>query len=429
MVIKENKIPSGWKVTPLADILEAMESGKRPKGGVSLDSGEIPSLGGENILQEGGVRYIDVKKVSRVFFDTMKKGILSNGDVLINKDGANTGKVGLYDGRHFQNACINEHLFLLRAKANELTQEFMYYFMLSNKGQRMIKQCITGSAQPGLNTNFVQKFFISYPVDLLEQRKIADILTSVDHAIEKTEAIIQQTEVVKQGLMQKLLTKGIEHTKFKQTVIGEIPVGWELVKLSEVTTRITDGTHQSPEFIKQGIPFLLVSNIVSGKIDWDTEKYISEETYNTLTKNVKPERGDVLYSAVGSYGVAVLNETDQPFSFQRHIAHIKPIHEQLVPKFLVYVLNSPIGKKQADRVAVGNAQKTVTLGSLSQFVLPLPTLSEQEKISKLLSSIDDSIQKNIEYRNELLTIKIALSQVLLTGIVRVNVNESSEVPL
>src|SRR5260221_7075517 len=90
------------------------------------------------------------------------------------------------------------------------------------------------------------------------------------------------------------------------------PKGWETTILEDVCTLITDGTHQPPPFVDTGIPFLFVSNIVNGKIDLNTSKHISEQTYRVLNKRCPVERGDVLYSTVGSYGVPVVVETEEP---------------------------------------------------------------------------------------------------------------------
>lgn len=88
-----------WQHSDIASAVSVLESGSRPKGGATVESGEIPSLGGENILKHGGVTLEEVKRVPRKFFERMTKGHLKNADVLINKDGAQTGKVGFYKTR------------------------------------------------------------------------------------------------------------------------------------------------------------------------------------------------------------------------------------------------------------------------------------------------------------------------------------------
>ena len=114
-----------WHHSDLASIVTVLESGSRPKGGASTESGEIPSLGGENILRNGGITLDGVKRVSREFYEMMTKGHLVDGDVLINKDGAQTGKVGLYRNQNGTPSCINEHLFLIRGDVD-------YYDFKSN---------------------------------------------------------------------------------------------------------------------------------------------------------------------------------------------------------------------------------------------------------------------------------------------------------
>jgi len=146
-----------------------------------------------------------------------------------------------------------------------------------------------------------------------------------------------------------------------------------------------------PQFAPNGIPFLLVSNLTSGEVDWNVSKWITEEIYKELTKRVKPEIGDVLYTVVGSFGVPVLITWDKPFSFQRHIAILKPKRELLDGSYLTYFLQSKSGKKQAQLTAVGNAQKTITLGSLNNFKIPLPPSNKQKQIVSAIDKVYDTI--------------------------------------
>jgi type I restriction enzyme, S subunit len=160
------------------------------------------------------------------------------------------------------------------------------------------------------------------------------------------------------------------------------PKNYRKLPLEEVCTRITDGTHQPPKFSEKGLPFLFVRNIVNGWIDFDTEKFISEETFAELTRRVKPERGDILYSTVGSYGVAVRIETDRKFAFQRHIGHLKPNGQQIDSGFLTAQLNTPALKLRADQSARGIAQKTVNLAEIRKFNVLVPPLKAQKEFAE-----------------------------------------------
>ncbi|MEC0259729.1 restriction endonuclease subunit S [Paenibacillus lautus] len=348
---------------------------------------------------------------------------LKVGDVILTKDGT-IGRLGYIDELPGP-ATINGTMMLVRPDES-FYPKFLYYYFQGPYFQALIKEKVSGSSVPHIFQRDMVNLSVPVP-SIKEQHKIADILTSIDMAISKTESIIEQTEKVKKGLIQQLLTKGIGHTKFKQTEIGEIPEVWDLMQLDEMSTKITDGTHQSPVFIDEGIPFLLVSNIAKGFIDWNTNKFISHDTFNQLTKYVKVDVGDILYTAVGSYGVSVVVESDNKFSFQRHIALIKPKNEVVNSKYLSYFLNSPFGKNQADKLAVGNAQKTVTLGSLSKFVIPIPNKTEQEEIVNVLTKIDQKLGVEQQQINTLTKIKRGLMQSLLTGKVRVKVDDQEAV--
>jgi type I restriction enzyme, S subunit len=221
----------------LSRILLSPISGSRPSGGVSADIEGIPSIGGENIVVSGGMNYDELKRIPPSFFKLMPKGKLQCNDVLINKDGAQTGKAGFYDGV-FEEAAINEHVFILRGHdPSELEQSYLYYCVLLPETRNKIERRITGSAQPGLNSQFVKAVDIPLrPIPM--QRKIARILQTIDQTIEKTEALIEKYQHIKAGLMHDLFTRGIgadgkprppreqAPELYQQTSIGWIPMEW-----------------------------------------------------------------------------------------------------------------------------------------------------------------------------------------------------------
>ncbi len=194
-----------WIEVKLKDILSTIESGKRPKGGVSKINIGISSFGGENIKNDGYVLYDVVKKVPVKFFETMKSGILCDKDIIINKDGAQTGKIGFYRSKH-QKACINEHLFLLRANKGKIDQGYLFYLLSSNIGQGQIKCVISGSAQPGINSNFIKILRFKIPKSLNEQIQIRKLFSNIDSEINLLRKKVKHLKIEKKGLMQQLLT-------------------------------------------------------------------------------------------------------------------------------------------------------------------------------------------------------------------------------
>jgi type I restriction enzyme S subunit len=267
-----------------------------------------------------------------------------------------------------------------------------------------------------------------------EQRTIARVLDTLDTAIHRTEAIIAKLKQVKQGLLHDLLTRGIDANGelrppqsqaphlYKPSPLGWIPKEWDLCPLIDVSTRVTDGTHQAVTTVANGVgevPFLFVSCIRDGQIAWDKAAYISADDYERISTGRKPAVGMVLSTAVGSYGEAAEVVDCRPFAFQRHIACIYPDRAFVVPSFMPLVLNSGRHRRHADRVALGNAQKTVTLGDLSRFPLVRPDLSEQQEIVCRASALQGNLVAESIALEKLRLQKSGLMDDLLTGRVRV----------
>ena len=170
---------------------------------------------------------------------------------------------------------------------------------------------------------------------------------------------------------------------------GELAV--RRVKLGEICETITDGDHQPPPKSSQGVPFLVISNVASGRISFENTRFVPRAYYEAIQENRKPRKGDVLLTVTGSYGIPVVVETDDMFCFQRHIALIRA--SRLDSKFLAYVLQSPESKRYFDLVATGAAQKTIGLGSIRAMSIPFPSMSAQRQIVDRLSAAKARTEK------------------------------------
>lgn len=287
------------------------------------------------------------------------KLMFKKGDIIFGKRRAYQRKLGVAE---FDGIC-SAHAMVLRAKPEVVLPEFLPFFMQSDLFMNRAVEISVGSLSPTINwkTMAVQEFALP-PVEM--QRLTMHLLFAIEDEVESVTAAIKALRQVKVAFIEKFLSASNDSRPS--------------ITLAECCLRVTDGTHQPPVFTQQGIPFFLVKTISSGFVDWTTTKFVSKETFDELTRRVKPKRGDVLYTAVGAtYGVALMVDFDDPFVFQRHIAHIIPNPEKLVGRYVEEFLNSRHGKRQSDQSAVGSAQPTVTLRSLSNFKLPLPTLDEQ----------------------------------------------------
>lgn len=181
----------------------------------------------------------------------------------------------------------------------------------------------------------------------------------------------------------------------------DIPEGWKWVSLENVCNSITDGDHLPPPKTAQGIPFIVISDVSSGIIDFKGNRFVTNEYYKKLPFEKKPIEGDILYTVTGSYGIPIL-VNELKFCVQRHIGIIKP--NPIIKDFAYFCLMSPIIKKQADSVAWGVAVKTIPIKELRQFLLPLPPLAEQQEIvtkTKILLNKITELESQIAEREKI----------------------------
>ena len=164
----------------------------------------------------------------------------------------------------------------------------------------------------------------------------------------------------------------------------EVPDSWEWCRLDNLCKSIADGDHQAPPQTQSGIPFLVISNVSTGMIDFANTRFVSIQYFENLSDSRKASTGDLLFTVTGSYGIVVPVTTMADFCFQRHIALIKPLLNQ---EFLVIWLKTPLVYEQCSSAATGTAQKTVGLTSLKGLLIPVPPLAEQQRIVAKINEI------------------------------------------
>lgn len=167
--------------------------------------------------------------------------------------------------------------------------------------------------------------------------------------------------------------------------LPELPAGWGWVSLSQISDSISDGDHQAPPQTAEGIPFITISDIKNQQIDFSDTRFVSQAYFDALSELRRPQKGDVLYSVTGSFGIPCLVDFDRDFCFQRHVALVRTgLH--ISKKYLFYVLSSRFSYSQAATVATGTAQKTVPLSGLRAMKVPFMSRQEQEQIALEIES-------------------------------------------
>ena len=166
------------------------------------------------------------------------------------------------------------------------------------------------------------------------------------------------------------------------------PMGWPAKKLGEVCLRITDGTHVTPKYVEAGVPFLSVKDVRNGRLDFSNVRFISEEQHRELTKSAKPEYGDILYTKVGTIGVAAFVNTNREFSIFVSVALLKPDHGVIDSRFLTEMMNTDYLRSQAHRRVKGIGVPDLHLVEIRDFDIVVPPMQLQQKFAEIAVRID-----------------------------------------
>ena len=315
---------------------------------------------------------------------------------------------------------LNQHIFKVELKEN--LDKFFIYYMLKRLTSEIEYNAHGSAGLVHITKKELEKFDILLP-SLKEQQKIAEILSSVDAAIEKTEQVIAKTEEVKKGLMQQLLTKGIGHTEFKQTEIGEIPLTWDLVKLEEVTQLITKGTTPTTygyKFEDNGVNFIKVENLRQS-INSNELLKISYECHEKLQRS-QLQIGDILFSIAGTLGSTyIVDESILPCNTNQALSIIR-LKNNVNICYINYVLNSNLIQKEIDGLRTVGAQPNLNLKQVGNFTIPFPPIEEQDRISQIIKKNEEMVYNEIKKLRKLKSLKQGLMQQLLTGQVRVKID-------
>ena len=253
----------------------------------------------------------------------------------------------------------------------------------------------------------LQKLQDSFPEALKKsilQEAVQGKLVPQDPSDEPAEALLERIRAEKQRLIKEDKIKkdkhesvifrrdnshyekrGSEEVCIDEEIPFEIPENWAWARLSSASISIADGDHQPPPQVQDGIPFLVISNVSDGIVDFSNTRYVPKKYFDSLAEIRIPQCGDLLFTVTGSYGIVIPVQTERKFCFQRHIALIKL--GCLSSEFMRLWLSSPLVYEQCRRAATGTAQKTVGLASLKGLLIPIPPLNEQVRILQKLNTL------------------------------------------
>ncbi len=354
-MISRNSINGAYPIKRLGEVVEFLDSKRRPVTESDRRAGPYPYYGANGIQ------------------GTIDEFIFDEPLVLLAEDGGHFGEPDRGIAyRIAGKTWVNNHAHVLRPTS--LVELAYLCRVLENYD---VTPFVTGTTRGKLTKAGASEIVIPLP-PLAEQRRIAEVLDRAEALRAKRRAALAQLDSFTQSLFLDLFGDPATNPK-------RLPQ----VSLAEVTTRITDGTHLTPKFVDSGVPFIFVKNVRNGSIDFQTDKFISEEEHASLYKRCPVGEGDVLYTTVGAtYGQAASVGSFTKFAFQRHLAHLKPDPKKIVPSFLGSMMQLPLMKRQADRWARGAAQPTINLKELREMVVPLPPIPLQREFARRVTAVE-----------------------------------------
>ncbi|WP_202895375.1 restriction endonuclease subunit S [Iningainema tapete] len=411
-------IPKDWDVVPLNQVSKVIDSLHQTP---EFSNTGLPMVRVTDI--KGG--YLDLKNACRVSEEVYQKFTKSyspqKGDIIVSRVGS-YGMLAYVDTD--EKFCLGQNTAIINPMINE---KYLFYILQSSLIKKQIDNQVDGSSQKTLSLKNIRDLKIAVTRIICEQKKIADILSSVDEAIASTQAVIDQTRKVKQGLLQQLLTKGIGHTRFKESAIGKIPEEWEVKPLQEIAT-IQTGLAKGKKVQGNSVelPYLRVANVQDGYLDLSEIKMIRVAPKEIDRYRLKP--GDVLLTEGGD--LDKLGRGDiwrgqiEMCLHQNHIFAVRPNLNILLPEFLAAQTGSNYGKqyflncgKQTTNLASINSTQ------LKNFPAIVPPMNEQKAIIEVLDSVRSNELAAVLELESLERLKRGLMQDLLTGRVRINNNK------
>jgi len=418
--------PPGWRVEPLERVA-TIQTGL-PKGRRKLqDPLRLPYLRVANV-QDG---YLDLSELKTIEVERarVERYRLWPGDVLLT-EGGDLDKLGrgtVWRGE--REVCLHQnHVFVVRPDPKQVLSSFLSALTGSDYGKRYFLACGKQTTNlASINSRQLKAFPVLVP-PVAEQRRIVEILTAVDQAIATARAVVQQVHVVKTGLMQELLTRGVpgRHATFVPTELGWLPAGWAVTPIGEVAERMFVGIAQSAThaYVSQGgVPIVRTTDVGENGIARGRLLRISE-AFAADMHGKALRAGDVLTTRTGVAGKsAVVPEAlDGAQCFTLLVT--RP-GERLHGQYLCHVMNSARGRRIVARGQAGGVQQNLNVSVFRKALVGLPPREEQVEICAVLDEVYRRLAVEERRREALVGFKAALMSVLLRGEVRVRVEEGA----
>ena len=349
----------------------------------------------------------DFTEVREMYFtnDELDKCTIKKGDLVL-CNGGDVGRAAIWN--FDEDICYQNHVSRLRPKIIGINNKLYLYLLMFYKEQGMLNGKGVGITSLSAN-DLLSGLFPLPPINEQDQIviKIENIFSQIDYiddnkselqtAIKQAKSKILDLAIhgklvpqdpndePAEELLKRIATS--DNRPYKKLsgdeIPFELPKTWIWQKLPDLCSiPITDGTHKTPTYSdkENGIPFLSSKDVTSGEIDWSKIKYITKELHEELYKRLAPQKNDILLAKNGTTGIAALVKDNTVFDIYVTLALIRPISKIIYPQYLLYIINSQFCKNQFNDHLTGIGVPNLHLVDINKTVIPLPPLSEQQRI-------------------------------------------------
>jgi type I restriction enzyme S subunit len=376
----ESELLENWTVVPFGKLVQNFDGKRKPLSAKFRESfkGEFPYYGACDII------------------DSVKDYLFDGEYILIGEDGANLLSKNkplafVVRGKFW----VNNHAHICQPVKNVDIKYLLYQFNSKN-----ISQFISGTAQPKLNQANLNK--IPFKVSPLSEQKaivekIEELFSELDKAIENLKTAQQQLKVYRQAVLKWAFEGKLTNEDVGE---GELPEGWITQTFDDVCVKIGDIDHKMPKTVAEGVPYVSTKDFTDDlKISFKNAKYISEEDYLTLSRKIKPERGDIIFPRYGTIGKNILVDFEMKFLVSYSCAVVKPNIQIIYPKYLYLYSLSPQVHEEIRKYVVETTQANIGIASIKKFIFNYPeNLDEQLKVIDEIESrlsVCDKIEETI----------------------------------
>jgi type I restriction enzyme S subunit len=409
------QFPKDWKVVTLGEVAEIVGGSTPSTVKQEYWNGDIPFVSPTDVTNLAGRNFLNSteKRITKNGLLSISANVVPPGAVLVTSR-ASIGFVAIN-----QMPVVTNQGFANLICKGDVHNIFVLYLIRFLRHE--LERLASGSTFREFSRRSLRKLTVPLP-PLGEQEKMASILSTVDDAIQNTDEIIAKTQQLKKGLIHQLLTKGIGHTKFKQTEIGKIPDQWDVVPLKNVG-----------EWYSGGTPSKSKKEYWGGRIPWVSPKDMKRVTIDSSSKSITElglETGSRLVPARSILVVVrgLILARDVPVAMNLVSVAFNQDIKALVcssdfePEYVLYALLNSKRRILGMTSMSAHGTKRLPFEELADYGIPHPQLDEQRKIASGLRSVEEKIAFETAMKSHHQALKRGLMQVLLTGKVRVKVD-------